>query len=178
MQLRQINRVALLVRSGRSVRARTGGERLFNDVEVQHRLTSRLLCAPRVALATAAAPPAAGVYGLRYHGTHPKYCGLDSHRFVYVGRGTYLPERISSHVRSLREVHDLQLVDFSVVLVALDSVVHAEVAESLLIGAFDPIWCRDGWRGFGSRPQGSGRAGQRPTDWDRHHPGRISRTQE
>lgn len=175
VQPRVITTRALLAKSGRSARAHAGGERLFDDVAVQHRLTSRVLSAPGVPINSATAPRSAGVYGLRYHGPHPAYRDLDWHQFLYIGRGAFLPERISSHVASLSEVEDLEADDFSVVWVALDSLVHAEAAESLLIGAFDPIWCRKGWRGFGSRPQGSGRAPQRPTDWDRRHPGRLSR---
>jgi hypothetical protein len=95
---------------------------------------------------------------------------------VYVGKG-YLRERLSSHAASLSETRDLVVEDFSAVVMPLASVMHAELAEHLLIGAFDPIWCRAGCRGFGSRPQGSGRSGQRATDWDRRHPGRVTRCQ-
>lgn len=172
-----MTRTAFIPSGGRAARAQHDGLRLFDDVGVQHLLVARFLTDEPMPLRSAGVPRSPGVYGLRYHGTHTAYAALDDHRFVYVGKSAYLPERISSHVASLDQARDLGLGDFSVVVLALDSLMHAEVAEHLLIGAFDPLWCRPGWRGFGSRPQGTGRRSQAPTNWDRRHPGRVNRTQ-
>lgn len=177
MEWQALSQRALVRPTGRSSRLRPGGRMLFDDAAVQQSLVAEVLAAFPWPIAAADATPTAGVYGLRYAGDHPSYQRLTRLDFIYIGKATYLPERVSSHAKSLNEAHDLDIEHFTISLVPLASVIHAQVAEHLLIGAFDPLWCRRGWTGFGSRPQGAGRAGQRPTDWDLRHPGRVSRHQ-
>jgi hypothetical protein len=151
--------------------------RLFDDTTLQLDLVALAFRLETQPLPDVRAPRQSGVYGLRYGGRHEAYAGLGDHESIYIGKAAHLPERLSSHHRSLSEAVDLDPNDFVVWIIATASLLHAEVAERLLVGAFDPLWNRVGWRGFGSRPQGGGRAGQRPTEWDRRHPGRSDRTQ-
>lgn len=167
----------LLSREGRVPPTPGIGRRLFDDVTVQADLVALALCLETQPLPDVRSPRQSGVYGLRYRGRHVAYTGLRGHEPIYVGKAVHLPERLSSHHRSLSEAVDLDPNDFLVWIIATASLLHAEVGDRLLVGAFDPLWNRVGWRGFGSRPQGGGRAGQRPTEWDRRHPGRSDRTQ-
>lgn len=153
------------------------GLRLFDDTTLQMDLIALVFRLETQPLPDVRAPRQSGVYGLRYRGRHAAYTELGEHEPIYVGKAAHLPERLSSHHRSLSEAVDLDPNDFVVWIIATTSLLHAEVAERLLVGAFDPLWNRGGWRGFGSRPQGGGRSGQRPTEWDRRHPGRSDRTQ-
>jgi hypothetical protein len=166
----------LLPREGRLPPTPGIGLRLFDDTTVQTDLVALAFCLETQPLPDVRAPRQSGVYGLRYRGRHAAYTGLGDHEPIYVGKAVHLPERLSTTIGRLSEAVDLDPNDF-VVWIATASLLHAEGGALVLVGAFDPLWNRVEWRGFGSRPQGGGRSGQRPTEWDRRHPGRSDRTQ-
>lgn len=167
----------LLPTSGGGSHRVADGVALFDDVAAQIVVAAMILTGDFVPLTSISAGRRPGMYALRYHGKHKDYQDLRRTDILYVGKGGEVSGRLASHACSFRQVHDLEPGDFSALVIPTPSLVHAEVAEALAIGAFDPIWNRKEWSGLGSRPQGVGRAGQRPTKWDARHPGRADRNQ-
>jgi hypothetical protein len=138
--------------------------------------------------------PGAGVYALYYTGALPLYSELVSRNLVskhpapiYVGKavppgsrkggadfdsatGFALHGRLRLHAESIRQVKDLEILDFQCRCLVVDDV-WIPLAESLLIAKFRPLWnlVADG---FGNNPQGKGRKDQKKSAWDVLHVGR------
>lgn len=81
-----------------------------------------------------------------------------------------LYRRLREHLRSIRQVHNLNEGDFyfKVIPTSLHS---AAWVESVLISYFRPIW-NTHISGFGIHDPGGGRYRQKRSVWDQIHPGR------
>ena len=79
--------------------------------------------------------------------------------------------RLSEHADSITAGQDLELSDFTCRYLTVDAI-WIPLGESLLINMFSPIWnvIVDG---FGNHDPGSGRKGQKKSQWDILHPGRA-----
>ena len=124
----------------------------------------------------------AGVYALYYFGNHPLYASYGTDRPIYVGKAigdrlssggqvTALYKRLREHYESVHNAHDLDERDFKYRCIAVDDI-WIPLAESLLIQRFRPVW-NVALDGFGNHDPGSGRHGQKRSQWDTVHPGRI-----
>lgn len=137
--------------------------------------------------------PGAGIYAIYYHGSFPAYRALsEANRAgacnapIYVGKavphgarkggvlsapaGAALYFRLMQHQRSLEEVGNLSVLDFSCRFLVVDDI-WIPLGESLLIARFSPLW-NTLVDGFGNHDPGGGRReGMRPR-WDVLHPGR------
>lgn len=116
-------------------------------------------------------PTGTGVYLIRQVGTHPLYVKFGD-RPLYVGRSTGLRQRLRTHRRTLQQVKDLDADDFAAVCVSTESRAVAALYEELLIAHFRPVWNQWAVSGFGNRDPGARRRQQRPSPFDRLHPGR------
>ncbi|MFF5895522.1 Eco29kI family restriction endonuclease [Streptomyces argenteolus] len=143
--------------------------------------------APPVPLASFPAAPVEGLYALYYVGSHSLYRPVSSSACavpIYVGkslssgksrsgmvvRGS-MNRRLRTHLRSLKDVHDLDAQDFLVRYLPVDEI-WTIGPERLMIGDHRPVW-NVVVEGFGVHMQGSVRAPTTPrTFWDELHPGR------
>lgn len=136
----------------------------------------------------------AGVYAVYYSGAFPAYAALSAKNRkaathpIYVGKavpsgarkggiddtapiGRPLFNRLSEHAKTIVEVANLELKDFTCRHLTVDDI-WIPLGESLLIQEFAPLWNLV-VEGFGNHDPGSGRtAGKRPV-WDMIHPGRA-----
>jgi hypothetical protein len=148
----------------------------FDDVAVQIQLVGFVLTGERNPLVDPLTVRGPGAYSLIYSGAHGEYQDLHA-GVIYVGMSVGdIGERVSSHRASIERNPDLRVDDMAVVAVPCAGGHFAKLAEDLLIGAFDPPWCRPGMKGFGSRPQGARRP-QRRSRYDAMFPGRADRSQ-
>ena len=152
-------------------------------------ITEALLEQPLSAL-----PPAsfigAGVYVIYYAGPHPLYQReATEHIPIYVGKAVAkgarkglititgktesraLYDRLGEHAESIAVGADLDLADFSCRHLTVDAI-WIPLGESLLINMFSPIW-NVKVDGFGNHDPGGGRKGQKKSQWDILHPGRV-----
>lgn len=149
----------------------------LDDVIAQTELAGVVLTGGRYPLSAPHTVRGPAAYALLYTGPHPAYADLHAH-VLYAGMSVGdIGERLSSHRSSIDRNPELELDDFAVVAVPCAGAHIAKLAEDLIIGCFDPPWCRPGSKGFGSRPQGRGRSRQHPTPWDLNFPGRADRAQ-
>ncbi len=139
-------------------------------------------------------PPAtfigAGVYVIYYTGPHLLYQReAVEHLPIYVGKAVAkgarkglitvtgktesraLFDRLSEHAESIIAGQDLNLTDFKCRYLTVDAI-WIPLGESLLINMFSPIW-NVKVDGFGNHDPGEGRKGQKKSQWDILHPGRI-----
>ena len=139
----------------------------------------------RIPLESVAGVKGPGIYALYYEGV------MAEHRPIAVGRGpstpakrfprarervaswtsnTLLRERIRQHARSIGQVDNLALDDFSCRVLAIVPV-WIVFAEQALIKRYRPVWnsCLDG---FGKHDQGRRRGTTKRSWWDTLHPGR------
>ena len=136
----------------------------------------------------------AGIYAIYYAGCFPPYKAIaEANRQgncsvpVYVGKavplrarkgarglrtitGNVLANRLNQHARSIDQVNNLNLSDFSCRFLVVDDI-WIPLGESLLIDRFSPIW-NTRIDGFGNHDPGSGRRNQARSPWDVLHPGR------
>ncbi|MEU9005494.1 Eco29kI family restriction endonuclease [Streptomyces sp. NPDC048551] len=143
--------------------------------------------APPVSLTSFPTAPVEGLYALYYAGSHSLYRPVSSpacavpiyvgksvpggkSRSGVVGRGS-MNRRLRIHLRSLEDVHDLDVQDFLVRYLPVDEI-WTIGPERLMIGDHRPVW-NVVVEGFGVHTPGSGRAARTPrTFWDELHPGR------
>lgn len=136
----------------------------------------------------------AGVYALYYQGPFHAYAPLAAVNKanlavpIYVGKadsrgkrkgGSFLDEkplgaplfnRLIQHMRSIEQVSNLELDDFSCRFLVVDDL-WISLGESLLISRHAPVWNLL-VEGFGNHDPGKGRAGGKRPLWDTVHPGR------
>lgn len=127
-----------------------------------------------------------GIYSLFYSGNLPIYDSISgSESPIYVGKAIppgsrkgedvdeskpALRSRIREHARSIGEVRNLEVSDFSYRYLVVVPV-WITLAERFLIDYYKPVWnlCLDG---FGDHDPGSGRLNSQRSWWDTLHPGR------
>lgn len=126
----------------------------------------------------------AGVYTIHYGGPfdayrdmpEPIYVGKADPRGKRQGRGrtmavrTVLHDRLTRHARSIEQVENLDLRDFTCRWLVLDDV-WIGLTEQVLIAEYKPLW-NVLVAGFGINAPGKGRGDQRKSQWDTLHPGR------
>lgn len=78
--------------------------------------------------------------------------------------------RLREHARSIQSVKDLRINDFFCQSLVVEDI-WIPLAESLLIGRFQPLW-NVFLAGFGIHAPGKGRKKQVCSNWDTVHPGR------
>ena len=139
-------------------------------------------------------PPApfvgAGIYAIHYRGTFAPYAALARPECdipIYVGKavpagarkgelslevstGRALHSRLRHHAKSIDAAKNLMLEDFRCRFLIVDAI-WIPLAESLLIGRFQPLWNRV-VDGFGINDPGQNRYGGDRSEWDELHPGR------
>lgn len=128
-----------------------------------------------------------GIYALYYTGTILEYQPIaDGAMPIYAGKAVpkgarkggdevdvshpALRDRLKQHTRSIEQVHNLALTDFSYRALAIVPV-WIVFAEQALIKKYKPVWnsCLDG---FGKHDQGKNRRATERSWWDTLHPGR------
>ena len=128
-----------------------------------------------------------GIYALYYEGTMTEYREIaDGERPIYAGKAVpkgarkggeevdldhpALRDRLRQHARSIEQVNNLSLNDFSYRALAIVPV-WIVFAEQALIKKYKPVWnsCLDG---FGKHDQGRNRRATERSWWDTLHPGR------
>lgn len=141
----------------------------------------------------------AGVYAIYYFGPFENYKSLsdinktarNSKEYfpIYVGKAVpkgsrtartkssteqTLFKRLEEHTKSIQDASNLNINDFKCRFVILrDNEVDLIVPlESALIRAYAPLW-NSCVSGFGIHHPGSGRYGQKKSEWDTLHPGRY-----
>lgn len=141
--------------------------------------------------------PYSGVYAIYYFGDYPTYQHLSNHNNnvtdvrnyypIYVGkavpRGTRtgqiqnatqsLYHRLHEHTKSIKSTN-LDVSDFRcrfVIMTGHDEELIVPL-ESEMIRRYTPIW-NSAMSGFGIHHPGSGRFGQKKSEWDTLHPGRY-----
>lgn len=168
----------------------------FNPLDKKHlgeSVGQALLQQPTIAMAELEPFNGAGIYAIYYTGDFPAYEAISqrnqNERFlapIYVGKavppgarkggdieadpGSVLFRRLREHAKSLGDVENLDIKDFSCRYLVVDDI-WIPLGESLMITRLNPIWNKlvDG---FGNHDPGSGRhKGLRPR-WDVLHPGR------
>ena len=134
-----------------------------------------------------------GVYALYYRGDGAPYevmgafnraaCRLP----IYVGRAKdpgsrtgsdpFEPvsaplfwDRVKQHRKSIESTADLDSADFAARLLVVMPI-WIPLAEAMAIREYRPIW-NSRLQGFGIHAPGSGRSGQKRSEWDELHPGR------
>ncbi|HVB56320.1 MAG TPA: Eco29kI family restriction endonuclease [Candidatus Acidoferrales bacterium] len=136
----------------------------------------------------------AGVYAIYYVGAFEAYKpiaeknhGADTARPIYVGKavppgarkggfglradpGKALLKRLREHAKSIQEVKNLDIEDFSCKYLVCEDI-WIPLGESLLIERFQPPW-NVLIEGFGIHTPGKGRKKQVRSKWDTLHPGR------
>ena len=128
-----------------------------------------------------------GIYALYYKGAMAEYQPIaDGTRPIYAGKAVpkgarkgsgevdvnhpALRTRLSDHARSVEQVNNLTVNDFSYRVLAIVPV-WIVFAEQALIKRYQPVWnsCLDG---FGKHNQGGRRSQTERSWWDTLHPGR------
>lgn len=140
-----------------------------------------------------------GVYALYYSGTfeqyHPITClneemkSSRDHYPIYIGKAVpkgsrtartttsieqSLYKRLEEHTKSIQSAENLKIEDFTCrITIMRDNEVDLIVPlESALIRQYSPLW-NSCVSGFGIHHPGSGRYGQKKSEWDTLHPGRY-----
>lgn len=138
----------------------------------------------------------AGVYAIYYAGRFEPYSPIAAENHsekdpklpIYVGKavpagarkggfglgpdpGIALLKRLREHAKSIREVGNLDIEDFSCRYLVCDDI-WIPLGESLLIERLRPTW-NVLINGFGIHTPGRGRKNQVRSMWDTLHPGRI-----
>ena len=163
----------------------------YNPLEKKHladQVARVLLERPRERLESIEQFEGAGVYVIYYSGPYPAYSELVRRREpIYVGKavpagarkgligldepaGPVLFRRLMEHRESIRQVENLNEVDFECQYLVVDDI-WIPLAESLLIQKHRPIWIQE-VPGFGNHDPGSGRYQQQRSVWDTIHAGR------
>ena len=128
-----------------------------------------------------------GIYALYYKGAMAEYQPIaDGTRPIYAGKAVpkgsrkgggevdvdhpALRNRLRDHARSIKQVNNLTISNFSYRVLAIVPV-WIVFAEQALIKRYKPVWnsCLDG---FGKHDQGSRRRETERSWWDTLHPGR------
>ena len=128
-----------------------------------------------------------GIYALYYKGAMAEYQPIsDGTRPIYAGKAVLkgarmgdenldvndpaLRKRLREHARSIKQVSNLALDEFTYRVLAVVPV-WIVFAEQALIKQYKPVWnsCLDG---FGKHHQGSRRSETERSWWDTLHPGR------
>ena len=127
-----------------------------------------------------------GIYALYYEGAVAEYRPIaDGRQPIYAGKAVpkgsrtggepdlehpALRSRIRQHARSIEQVENLSLEDFTCRVLAIVPV-WIVFAEQALIKRYRPVWnsCLDG---FGKHDQGKMRSATERSWWDTLHPGR------
>lgn len=145
----------------------------FPTGPLDRELRARWDAASRVRLDQATPVRTSGLYGLFYIGKNPLYLPISRTGIpMYVGHTGDLAARTKNHTASCDAGLGLAAKDFELVTVPMSGRLR-KYAEDLFIDSFDPLWNRTWLSGFGSKDQGESRAeSQRPTAFDRLHPGR------
>jgi Eco29kI-like restriction endonuclease len=88
--------------------------------------------------------------------------------------GGKLLGRLREHAKSIQAAANLKLEDFRCRFMVLteDEADLIELVEARLIRNYKPLW-NSGISGFGIHAPGSGRGGQKQSEWDVLHPGRY-----
>ena len=134
-----------------------------------------------------------GIYALYYKGAMDEYQPIaDGTRPIYVGKAVpkgsrmgaseldvdhpALRNRLKEHTRSIEQVDNLTINEFSYRVLAIVPV-WIVFAEQALIKRYKPVWnsCLDG---FGKHHQGGRRSATERSWWDTLHPGRSWTTEE
>jgi hypothetical protein len=136
-----------------------------------------------------------GVYALYYTGDFKPYARIatlnkpDCTQPIYVGKavpegrrtarsvttvGGKLLGRLREHAKSIEAATNLKLEDFlcRFTILTEDEADLIELVEAGLIRNYKPLW-NSGISGFGIHAPGSGRGGQKQSEWDILHPGRY-----
>ena len=138
--------------------------------------------------------PGSGVYALYYRGDAAPYGAMG--RFnratcrlpIYIGRAKdpgsrtgfdplkqidspLLWERVQQHKKSIGSTENLQVADFAARLLVVMPI-WIPLAEAMAIRRYRPLW-NSQLQGFGIHAPGSGRSGQKRSQWDELHPGRV-----
>lgn len=129
-----------------------------------------------------------GVYAIYYHGDFEAYAKLvtaESSPPIYVGkaipsggrkggrrteRGRELYLRLTEHSKSIDQVENLRLEDFTCRYLVVVPV-WITLAERFLVEHFQPVW-NVAIDGFGNHDPGAGRRAMKRPLWDVLHPGR------
>ncbi len=141
----------------------------------------------RRSLSDTSAVEGLGIYALYYEGALAEYQSIaDGGRPIYAGKAVprgarkggddvdvdypALRDRLRQHARSVRQVHNLELDEFSYRALSIVPV-WIVFAEQALIRKYSPVWnsCLDG---FGKHDQGRNRQTTERSWWDTFHPGR------
>ncbi len=136
----------------------------------------------------------AGIYALYYTGNFDLYAPVaEANRkqpgswALYIGKadaensrkglavspeevGYKLYNRIKNHRRSIEQVANLDIADFTVRLLVLTPT-WVPLAEQIAIRTHSPLW-NTHIDGLGNHDPGSGRSGSQRSKWDTIHPGR------
>ncbi len=133
-----------------------------------------------------------GVYGLYYTGDFEPYAPIANSHFerpIYIGKAvpvgartartqeslsSSLIGRLQEHSASISNATNLNLEDVKCRFMILDNVESDLIVpiESALIRTYLPLWNLR-VSGFGLHDPGRGRLGQRKSEWDTLHPGRL-----
>lgn len=164
----------------------------LSKAQLAHSLAEAFLTSELHALPPSEKFPVTGVYAIYYTGGLPIYRALIERNAtskdaapIYVGKaipsggrkggmdfeaapGHGIFNRLSEHAASIKAAPDLKSSDFKCRYLVVDDV-WIPLAESLLIGRFQPLWnvLVDG---FGNHNPGSGRHRQKKSPWDVLHP--------
>ena len=120
-----------------------------------------------------------GIYALYYEGVMAEYRPIYAGKAVPKGSRTggeldiehpALRDRIRQHARSIGQVDNLSLDDFSCRVLAIVPV-WIVFAEQALIKRYRPVW-NSCLHGFGKHDQGKIRSATERSWWDTLHPGR------
>lgn len=134
-----------------------------------------------------------GIYAIYYEGVMVEYQPIsDGRRPIYAGKAVpkgsrtggaeldvkhpALRNRLKEHIRSVEQVNNLFVEDFSYRALAIEPV-WIVFAEQALIKKYKPIWnsCLEG---FGKHHQGGRRSKTERSWWDTLHPGRRGTAEE
>lgn len=131
----------------------------------------------------------AGIYVIYYSGNFVPYSQIVANDIpIYVGKavpagarkgnfgletdpGQALYKRLNEHAESIKQVSNINIVDFQCRYLVVDDI-WIPLGESLLIAKFSPIWNKI-IDGFGNHDPGKGRYMQLRSRWDTLHPGRA-----
>ena len=163
--------------------------------EIAANVADKMLLRPVHALGSLASMRGAGIYAIYYSGKFPAYRALAGRNKegefkapIYVGKAApkgkrkggmdfddakslALIDRLRDHADSIKAAKNLDIDDFFCRYLIVDHL-WLELAESMLIARFSPLWNKliDG---FGNHDPGSGRHAGKRSRWDVLHPGRI-----